>query len=194
MMEQLEARANERLPVDLAWRTSAALECATSQAQPLMAMERPIEIAKFMGRWFVIANIPTTFDKGSINNILEYCYNETSDIIQVNFMYSDPSSAKTSCIQQRATVMNEFNTQWKLSPNVGIHFPLSIPYLIADCAEDYSSAIIGVPERAYIRLITRTPKPAPEVVNHLVIRAQQLGYDIGKLQYPSQNWPEESMQ
>jgi dehydrogenase/reductase SDR family protein 12 len=194
MMEQLEAWANGRRPTDLAARCSAVEECATAREQPLKAMDRPIELSRFMGRWYVIANIPTFFDKGTINNIEEYSFDEASGVIQVDFSYSNPSLTKTSCLQQRASVVNELNTQWKLSPKIGFYLPLSIPYLIADCSEDYSSTIIGVPDRAYVWLMTRTPKPAPEVLSYMLIRAQQLGYDINRLQYPSQEWPEEKLQ
>jgi len=59
--------------------------------------------------------------------------------------------------------------------------PLNIPYLIAHCAEDYSSAIIGVPDRSYVWVMTREAQPAAETVKELMKKVQLLGYNPAKL-------------
>jgi hypothetical protein len=42
------------------------------RGSPITAMTRPIQIERFMGIWYVMANIPTFVDRGSINNSEEY--------------------------------------------------------------------------------------------------------------------------
>ena len=39
-------------------------------------MSAPIEVARFMGRWFVVAQIPTPFDRGAKNSVEDYAWND----------------------------------------------------------------------------------------------------------------------
>eukprot|EP00401_Gymnodinium_catenatum_P065122 CAMPEP_0117532740 /NCGR_PEP_ID=MMETSP0784-20121206/39523_1 /TAXON_ID=39447 /ORGANISM="" /LENGTH=358 /DNA_ID=CAMNT_0005329141 /DNA_START=84 /DNA_END=1160 /DNA_ORIENTATION=+ len=189
MMQQLDDWANGRRPSDLAEQADAVAACVQARRAPLQALERPIDLQRFiMGKWYVVANIPTTFDKDTVNNVEEYTYDEATRMVQVNFFYSNKELTKTSCLQQRATVKNEGNTEWKLSPKVGVYLPVSIPYLIADCAEDYSYTIIGVPDRSYVWIMTREPQPDAAVVEALTKKVQLLGYEPGKLVKVVQDW------
>jgi len=80
-------------------------------------------------------------------------------------------------------------TEWRISPQFGAYLPVSIPYLVVDCAEDYSSTIIGVPDRSYLWIMTRVPDPEAAVVEALTTKAQLLGFNVTKLQPITQYWP-----
>jgi apolipoprotein D and lipocalin family protein len=133
---------------------------------PLAAMARPIDIQRFMGRWYVVANIPTVFDKGTINNTEDYVWNEKKQCVDVEFRYQKSQTDKTEVVKQRCTIANAFKTEWSLSPKLGVFYlPLGIPYLILECTEDYSQCIVGVPDRSYLWIMTRTQGTvAPDVV------------------------------
>lgn len=187
MMANLEAWTSGKKP-NLMEKAKAMRCCTDATEMPLQAMYRPIDLERFMGRWYVVANIPSLFDKGTVNNVEEYSYDADKKQISVNFFYSNAELTKSSCIKQRATIANEHSTQWKLSALIGIYLPVPVPYLIVDCADDYSSTIIGVPDRSLIWLMTRVPHPEPEMVEALTMKAQELGYDIGKLISVRQEW------
>lgn len=192
MMQKLKDWTNGQRPGDLSYRSEAMVACKDAKRHPLRAMERAIELERFMGKWYVNANIPTRFDKGTVNNVEEYEYDAERGVIHVSFTYYDAKLTKAKRLQQRARVANAANTQWKLSPKLGFYLPVSIPYLIADCDADYSSCIIGVPDRSYIWIMTRTPSPEPAVLEGLVRKAQVLGFDITKLKMVRQEWGCES--
>jgi len=65
---------------------------------------------------------------------------------------------------------------------------VAIPYLIVDCAEDYSSSIVGVPDRAYVWIMTRSVEADPAVVDDLIRKAQLMGYDVSKVVKVPQKW------
>lgn len=134
-----------------------------------------------MGRWFVIANIPTRFDRDTVNNTEDYVWDEAQKVVNVKFSYSNRALTKTSVLEQQASVQNEANTQWLISPKFGFVLPIRLSYLIIDCAEDYSTCIIGVPNRDYIWVMARTPRPGPEALEALLTKVQLSGYDVGKL-------------
>jgi apolipoprotein D and lipocalin family protein len=87
-------------------------------------------------------------------------------------------------------VVNEANTEWALSPKLGLFYiPIGIPYLILYCEEDYSSCIIGVPDRSYVWIMTRTKGAVEdEVREKLMKNAEELGYDASKIVTVPQEW------
>jgi lipocalin len=84
-------------------------------------------------------------------------WDEEKQSIEVVFKYQKSRTAKPDVLMQRCKVVNEAKTEWALSPKFGLFYiPIGIPYLILYCEEDYSSCIIGVPDRSYIWIMTRT--------------------------------------
>lgn len=180
MMDLLESWANGRRPSEN--------DVPAPITGPLQAMSRPIDLQKFMGKWYVISNLPTYFDKGTINNVENYSYDAVSKVVQVDFTYCSSSSSKSSLLQQRASVVNEACTEWKISPKIGVYIPIGLAYLIVDCAEDYSTCIIGVPDRRYIWIMARTPAVDSSTLQALDSKARELGFDPTTFNKVTQKW------
>jgi dehydrogenase/reductase SDR family protein 12 len=189
MLINFDDWANGRRPQNLLKMHEMRL--AGSEARrsgPLEALDRPIELSRFMGRWYVVYHIPTYFDRDTANNIEDYAFDEASGTIEVTFTYSDKDLSKTSQVLQKARVENEFNTRWSLSPKIGVYVPLGLPYLLVDCAEDYSWTIVGVPNRNHVWVMMRSVEPAAEVVEALLEKVERLGFDMTKLNAVKQEW------
>ena len=67
---------------------------------------------------------------------------------------------------------------WKWDKELGVFLPLGISYLVLDCAADYSTSIIGVPNRAYLYVMGRSPVLASEELDGLLDKCRRLGYDL----------------
>merc|ERR1712178_284244 len=92
-------------------------------SQALEATQQPIETEKFMGRWHIIANIPTYFEKGATDCTEDYEYDPRTGNIQVTFTYSIGGKVGKQ-MYQRATVKNApLNTEWALQPKLGFYLP-----------------------------------------------------------------------
>merc|ERR1712232_1134545 len=154
----------------------------------LDAMQEPIDLQRFMGRWYVIANIPTFFDKGTINNTEDYSWDSGRDKVQISFGYAKPGQNKRSELLQRASVVNESKTRWSLSPKLCVYMPVAIPYLIIHCAQDYSTTIIGVPDRKYVWIMARSPEIHDSTYEALLERVRDNGYDTKHLVKVPQVW------
>ena len=145
-----------------------------------------------MGRWYVKANIPTIFDKETINNVEDYKWDADKKVIDVSFSYKKDKSSLADVILQRCTVVNDTKTEWAVSPKVAglFYIPIGIPYLILDCAEDYSNCIIGVPDRSYLWIMTRTRENDDKgVILSLITKAvERFGYDRKKVMLVTQDW------
>jgi len=189
MMKNLDAWANGRRPDDLVGSAQRQEKARVASESLLEAMERPIDVKKFMGKWYVAANIPTFYDRDTVNGTEEYEYDEETKYITVTFTCANKEDkTTTSTLLQRALVANDAGTQWDLYPKFGVFLPLSIAYLIIDCAEDYSWCIVGVPNRAYVWLMTRTYTPDKSLVEEMVKKTQVLGYDISQLEYQEHDY------
>merc|ERR1712186_24594 len=93
-----------------------------------------------------------------MNSIEDYYWDPVKKRIQVVFRMQSAVDSTPTFVLQRATISNkETNTRWSLCPKLGVYLPLGIAYLVIDCAEDYSTCIIGVPDRSYLWIMARTP-------------------------------------
>lgn len=138
-----------------------------------------VELEKFMGRWYVIANIPTRFEIGAYNATETYTWNEKGQFIEVDFRFrQDAFNGPEKKIPQKGFVFNrETKSEWRIQP----FWPLQFVYLIVDVAPDYSDTIIGVPDRGNVWIMARSPQMSEERYQQLVTKIAAFGYDISEL-------------
>jgi apolipoprotein D and lipocalin family protein len=70
-------------------------------------------------------------------------------------------------------------------------FTANVTYWMLDHGDDYQWFIVSDPHFKNVSLFTRSPRPSKEQVAALTQRAQALGYDTSKLEYPTQFPPGE---
>ncbi len=159
---------------------SAFVTACASSGPPLTAMEREVDLPRFMGQWYVIANIPTVFESGAHNAIETYTWNSEEKRIDIDFRFQkDSFTGPTKKIPQKGWIYNEqTKAEWRVQPL----WPFKLAYLILDVAPDYSDTIIGVPSRKYVWIMARTPKISDKRYQELVGKVVELGYDRAKLQ------------
>jgi len=151
--------------------------CSSHDMKPIR-IEPSVDIPRFMGDWYVIANIPTfiedeaynamesyeligeqkvattfTFNKGGFDGPLKE-YNP------VGFIRDDPS-----------------NAVW------GMQFiwPIKADYRIVYVDEDYSQTIIGRKQRDYVWIMARSPEIPEEEYDKLLGIVREQGYDLDKV-------------
>ncbi len=139
-----------------------------------------VDIPRFMGKWYVIANIPTFLEKGAHNAVETYTWNANKSRIDIDFRFSkDSFTGKERIIAQKAWIYDErSNAEWRVQPI----WPLKLAYLVVDLSIDYSDTIVGVPNRNYVWIMAREPQISERRYKELVSKVEVLGYDITKLQ------------
>lgn len=145
-----------------------------------------VNIPRFMGSWYVIANIPTYFEKGGYNAVENYTWNGKEERIEVLYTHrQDSFDGKEKKLPQKAFIYNEkTNAEWR----VQLFWLLKFPYLIADLNEDYTITIIGMPDRKHVWIMARTPQISDELYQSLVKKVEAMGFDTGKLVKVPQKW------
>jgi len=147
-------------------------------------MAAPLDVTRFMGKWFVLAQIPTPFDRGARGSVEEYAWNEAEQRVDVCFIMTRRNSASRTTLLQRAYLRNPpTNSRWSLSPRLGgLYLPLALPYLVVDVDADYSTTIIGVPDRSIMYVMARAPAVSEDMLRGLLDKVCRLGHDMAKVE------------
>lgn len=146
-----------------------------------------VDIQRFMGDWYVIASIPTPFEKGVYNGLETYSWNEEKQRIDISFTFrKDSFEGPKKEITQKGWIADPVGkAHWKVSP----FWPLKFDYLVIDLAEDYSWTTVGVPDKSYVWIMSRTPKMSVENLNKAKSRIEKLGYKMEDLLVIPQSVP-----
>ena len=175
MCANLQSAANGRADEVVAAPAAAALP---AQLPP---QEAPIELPRFMGRWYVLACIPSYPEKGASNSVEDYVWEEAEQRVAITFSYTKPNGSAAE-ILQRGTISNEAKTKWAVCPKaLGGYVPLNLGYTIAHCAPDYSTTIVGLPDRSNAWIMAREPAVPREKYVEELRRCQALGFDMSKV-------------
>lgn len=182
--------AMRRLLVGLVALLMAA--CTSSGLPPLAGIDRPVELPRFMGDWYVIAHIPIHFpplfsEKGAHNGIESYALEPDGSIATTYTFRRGAFDGPPQRFTPRARVVNApVNSEWKMK------FFWYLPagdFLILHVDEDYRHTIIGVPDRRYIWIMAREPVLPEAEYTGLVDLAAAMGYEAGRIQRVPQRWP-----
>ena len=157
--------------------------CAT-EAPELPTVDY-VDLERFMGDWYVIANIPTFLEKGAHNAVENYALNDDGTIATTFTFNKDSFDGKRKEHNPKGFVTNtETNAVW------GMRFvwPIKADYRVIYLDEDYSVTIIGRNKRDYVWIMAREPQISDSVYSELVDVVAEAGYDISKIEPVPQQW------
>ncbi|MBD3403784.1 hypothetical protein GF420_12870 [candidate division GN15 bacterium] len=157
----------------------------TGQSRPMATVEH-VNLERFMGDWYVIANIPTFAERGAVNAIERYRLRDR-ETVDIRFTFRQ-DSADGEAKEYTATGFVEdtmSNASWK----VQFFWPIKFPFKIIRLADDYSHTVIGVPNRKYVWIMSRTPELADSTYLSIVADLAEIGYDTAQVEMVPQVWP-----
>jgi apolipoprotein D and lipocalin family protein len=143
-----------------------------------------VDLPRFMGRWYVIANIPHSFEKGAHNSVESYSLNEDGTISTLFTCRKDGFDGEVKTMKPKGFVRDASNAVWGLQ----FVWPWKAEHLIAYLSPDYSQAIVARTKRDYVWIMARTPEIPDEDFEALAAKVGELGYDRSKLQRVPQRW------
>ena len=163
---------------------SASLTACASQNPPLATVDY-VDLDRFMGDWFVIANIPTFLEKGAHNAVETYELADDGTIATTFRFREDSFDGELEEFTPTGFIENEqTNALW------GMRFvwPIKADYRIVYLDDDYSQTIIGRKKRDYIWIMARTPSIPEDDYRKLIDFAASIGYDASEIQRVPQRW------
>lgn len=157
--------------------------CAGTPANPNPRADAPLKLApavdlpRFMGRWYVIANIPYFAEEGYVGSYVEYALRPDGVIDDLYFghkaSFEKPLEKKTL---SDTVVKGSNNAEWRSSP----FWPLSFSYLILYVDPAYRYALIGYPGKKWGWVFARTPEIGDAAYQKLLAEFDRQGYDTSR--------------
>ena len=141
---------------------------------PEIALPRAknVDLNRFMGDWYVIANVPTFIEKGAHNSIESYALNKDGTIATTFRFSQDSFEGELKRYEPTAYVSENSNSEW------GMQFiwPFKSEFIIAYLSKDYDHTIIARSARDYLWIMSRSPIIDEHIYESLVKRSVDMGY------------------
>ena len=138
-----------------------------------------VDLNRFMGDWYVIANIPTFIEKDAYNAVESYRLDDDGTVA-TSFRFNKGSlDGPLKEYHPRGFIIDKkSNAVW------GMQFiwPFKAEYRIIFLAADYSKTVIGRSKRDYVWIMAREPAISDEEYNAILDFLREQGYDIKKVQ------------
>jgi len=151
--------------------------------KPITTVQQ-VDLNRFMGDWYVIANIPTFIEEGAFNAVESYARDADGNIATTFTFKQDAFDGELKTYHPTGFVSKESNAVW------GMQFvwPIKAEYRILYLNEDYSQTVIGRSARDYVWLMARTPQISDADYEKLLSFAEKQGYERSKvLKVPQQS-------
>ena len=160
--------------------------CSSTSPSPIRTADY-VDLPRFMGDWYVIANIPTFLERDAHNAVESYRLLDDGRVATTfsfnkgSFDGKRKTFTPTGYIRDHAS-----NAVW------GMRFvwPVKADYRILYVDDDYRKTIIGRQKRDYVWIMARSPHIPPEDMRQLVGIIAAQGYDTSKLRSVPQRWPD----
>jgi apolipoprotein D and lipocalin family protein len=144
-----------------------------------------VDLERFMGEWYVIANIPTFIEKEAYNAVETYSLNDDGTIA-TNFTFRKGGfDGDEKEYNPKGFVKDtESNALW------GMQFiwPIKADYRIVYLDEEYSQTVIGRKQRDYVWIMARTPTISDADYEKLIRLSESLGYEASEIRKVPQQW------
>lgn len=182
------------VPGDAPRSISTALESVRDAVRDLFG-RRPtaplptngsVDLKRYSGLWYELARLPVRFQDPQSVSTAEYGIRSDGSVEVKNTAYvGDTVSAR---ITGRATAARGAEaTNDRLRVRFGgllrfIPVPKDGNYWIIDAADDYSTALVGTPDRKFLWLLSRDKDAwGTRPIDALVDKAKSLGFDTDRL-------------
>ncbi len=156
--------------------------CASHEPMPTVPH---VDLDRFMGDWYVIANIPTFLEENAYNALESYQRNEDGSIAtRFSFRAGGFDGERKEYHPTGYVLDTDSNARW------GMQFiwPIRADYRIVYLDPAYSRTIIGRQARDYVWIMARTPDIPQDEYDALLRQVGELGYDTSAVQRVPQRW------
>jgi apolipoprotein D and lipocalin family protein len=157
-----------------------------STRQPLQTVPH-VDIPKYMGDWYVIANLPYFAEKDCVDSIESYAERADGNI---DNWFTCRKKSFDAPMKRKANALavikdRDSNATWR----VRFFKVISIQYLILDLDPNYQWVAVGHPSRRYGWIMARKKTLADSTYNEILARLGKQGYDTTRFAKVPQQTP-----
>ena len=150
---------------------------AKSDDQPPLSLAPNVDIARYSGKWYIIANIPYFAERGNVASYFDISFPEPGKVVDVYSGRPSFSKPAKQFTLKGYIVPGTNNARWRESPL----WPIYFSYLIVYVDPLYQTALVGYPGHNYAWVLARTPTIDDATYEALLDRFAAAGYDRSKI-------------
>jgi apolipoprotein D and lipocalin family protein len=163
--------------VFLAFTITLFLSQSASAGKPQFTPITGFDLNKYLGKWFEIARFPHSFEKGLINVTATYALRDDGKVSVVNEGDLE-KNGKHKTAKGKAKFAQTPDVGW-LKVSFFLWFYGDYKIVVLD--KDYQFALILSDSYDYLWILSRTPKLDQTIVDSLLVKAKELGFDLSKV-------------
>ncbi|MCS6240635.1 lipocalin family protein [Shewanella baltica] len=141
------------------------------------------ELNKYLGKWYEIARLDHSFERGLSQVSAEYSLKEDGGVMVINRGFSAAKNEWKEAEGKAYFVNGDSEGYLKVSffgPFYGSYVVFELDH------ENYQYAFISGPDTDYLWLLAKTPTVPPEVLQKFVEMSKARGFDTDSLIYVQQ--------
>jgi apolipoprotein D and lipocalin family protein len=161
----------------------AAAFTACGAVKPIQTVPQ-VDLDRFMGDWYVIASIPTIFEKGAHNAVETYQLNDKGEVLTTFRFRKGGFDGPEKVMQPKGFVRDSSNAVW------GMQFlwPFKAEYRIIYLTDDYTRTVIGRSKRDYVWIMAKQATIPDAEYEQIIRYLADQGYEVGNIQKVPQRW------
>jgi apolipoprotein D and lipocalin family protein len=142
------------------------------------------ELNKYLGKWYEIARLDHSFERGLDNVTAEYFLRDDGGVKVINRGFSAEEN-KWKEAEGKAYFVRDLQKGYL---KVSFFGPFYGAYIVFELdKENYQYTFVTSYDKSYLWLLARTPTVSDALLDQFVQRAAELGFETNKLIFPNQN-------
>jgi apolipoprotein D and lipocalin family protein len=153
----------------------------TSCSSPMKTLKTVpgVDLNRYSGKWYEIARLPNSFEKGLVCCTAEYGVRPDGKISVINSGIKEDKPGKMSSVKGKAWVPDK-NEPGRLK--VQFFWPFAGGYYIFHLdTTNYQYVLVGNPSRKYLWILARKPEIEDSLYKELVEIARKNDFEVEKL-------------
>ena len=159
--------------------TSVAAQDVAPKNSDSLPYPKAFDPAKYLGKWYEIARLPTSSQPGASLATAEYAKGDNDDDVVVKNTAYDENG------KPGKTIVGNAKLQPGDPPRLAVGFGPVIPdeanYYVMYISQKYDVAVVGNPDRKSLWILARKPIIGEKRFDRMVEIAEEAGFDTGKL-------------
>ena len=174
-----------RLRIPFSWLTllvggtlATFTGCATAPKPAPVQTVQYVDLHRYMGNWYVIANIPYFLENGKVASYDTYSPRADGRMNNVFTFRKKSFAAPEESWRGVAWVSDKkSNAEWK----VRFLWPFTATYLVLELDPDYRWAVVATPGHKLLWVLARERSLAETTYAEILKRIQAQGYDTNRV-------------
>ena len=138
-----------------------------------------VNLDRFMGDWYVIANIPTFIEKNAYSAVESYRMDSDGTIATTFTFHEGSFDGPVKTYHPRGFIRDrKSNAVWDMQ----FIWPIKAEYLIIYLNDDYTLTVIGRSKLDYLWIMSRSTVMSDSDYQGIITFLAGVGYDTSKIQ------------